>query len=92
MSLPYTGSSANESPNQDGDRRRNRYTTLSESGGNTGEELEHEDQHRVGAKESASEGNTSQREENETDDASESGYRFILCIVSCCKYERSLLP
>jgi hypothetical protein len=90
MSLPYTGSSANESPDQDRDLSRTGYTSLSESGGNAGEELEQEDQHRVEASESASEGNESQREENETDDASESGYRFILCIMSCSKYERSL--
>ena len=90
MSLPYTGSSANESPDQDGDRSRTRYTSLSESGGNTGEELQQENQHRVEASESASEGNTSQTEQNETNAESESGYRFIIRIVSCSKYELSL--
>jgi hypothetical protein len=85
MSQPYTGSSGNESTDQDLDLSRTGSATLSESGGIGGEELEQEDQHRDEASESASEGNESQREEHETDDASESGDRFILCIMSFSK-------
>ncbi len=52
--------------------------------------MEQEDQHLGDASESGSEGNESQREDNETDDASESGHRFKLCIMSSSLYERSL--
>ncbi len=47
-------------------------------------------QHLGDASESGSEGHESQREDNETDDASESGHLFILCIMSSYLYERSL--
>jgi hypothetical protein len=85
MSWPDTGSSGNESIDQDLAVSRTGHASLSESGGFGGEELEQEDQHRDEASESASEGNESVREENETDDASESGDRFILCIMSISK-------
>ncbi len=85
MSWPYTGSSGNEWIDHALDLSRTGHATLSESGGFGGEDIEQADQYRDEASESASEGNESVREENETDDASESGDRFILCLVSFSK-------